>query len=141
MNFFLFCPLSLLFLLLGHLITYCTFQKTYVCIDEIVPKEKVNKSLGQLNSILTAYLLLKLMDQYAILPPIKAELRSLEVFGSSNYPKGLSDLLCGKTSAAWNIRGGKGIFLVLFPSASWWESRSFVDAVVPEMRIAAGSER
>lgn len=76
-----------------------------------------------------------------ILPLIKAKCRSLGEFGSSRWPKELSCLLWGKTSAAWRIRGGKGIFGVLFPSSSWWESRPFVVAVVPEMRTAAGSER
>lgn len=76
-----------------------------------------------------------------ILPLVKAERRSLGEFGSSHWPKGLSCLLWGKTSAAWKIRAGKGIFGVLYPSPSWRESRSFVVAVVPEMRIAAGSER
>lgn len=75
------------------------------------------------------------------LPLIKAERRSFGEFGSTHWPKGLFYLLWDKTSAAWKIKGGKGIFGVLFPSSSWWESRSFVVAVVPEMRTAAGSER
>lgn len=81
------------------------------------------------------------MDWYEILPLITAEHRSLGDFGNSHWPKGLSCLLWGKTSAAWKIKGGKGIFGVLFPSSSWWESRSFVVAEVPEMQTAAGSER
>lgn len=76
-----------------------------------------------------------------ILPLIKAERHSSGESGSSHWPKGLSCLLWGKTNATWKIRGGKGIFGGLFPSSSWWESRSFVFAVVPEMRTAAGSER
>lgn len=112
-----------------------------MCRDNIVPKEKVNKSLGQSNSILTAYLLSQLMDQYVVLVMVMAERHSLGELGSSHWPKGLSCLLWGKASAAWKIREGKGIFGVLFPSSSWWESRSFVLVVVPEMRIAAGSER
>lgn len=81
------------------------------------------------------------MDQYVILPLIKAGRRSLGEFGCSHRPKELSCLLWGKTSAAWKIRAGRGIFGVLFPSSSWWESRPCVVAVVPEMWIAAGSER
>lgn len=41
-------------LLLGHLIKFTADT----CMDSIVPMEKVNKSLGQSNSILTAYLVL-----------------------------------------------------------------------------------